>query len=45
VLHHGVCEDEMDFQRLLAAGLIEGHGRNAAEPRCELYHDYFRKHL
>jgi hypothetical protein len=41
---HG-CEDEDDFQRLRAGGLIEGESRQTARPRCELYAAYFRGHL
>ncbi len=45
VLHRGACDDEMDFQRLHAAGLIDGESHRAARPRCELYGEYFRQHL
>ncbi len=45
VLHRGFCDDEMDFQRLQAAGLIDGESHRAARPRCELYGEYFRQHL
>lgn len=39
------CDDEDDFQRLRAAGLIEGESRKAARPRCHLYVVYMEKHL
>ena len=39
------CDDEMDFERLTAAGLVRGESRGAAEPACELYRRYFQKHL
>ncbi len=39
------CADEMDFQRLRAAGLAAGDERRKARPRYELYRDYFRRHL
>ena len=41
----GACDDEDNFQRLRAAGLIEGESRQAARPRCELYSVYLRSHL
>ena len=41
---HG-CAEEDCFQRLSAAGLIKGETRDEAEPRCQLYADYFGKHL
>lgn len=39
------CEDEDVFQRLRAAGLIEGESRALAKTRCDLYALYMRKHL
>lgn len=45
VLRHGRCEEEHQFQRLAAVGLIQGSERTAAQPRCRLYADYFPKHL
>jgi serine/threonine-protein kinase len=45
VMRHGACEDEGDFQGLLAAGLIRGAARNRTEMRCELYRRYFQSHL
>lgn len=39
------CEDELDFQRLLAAGLVQGETRGEATLRCSLYEAYFREHL
>ena len=45
VIRYGECEDEGDFQSLLAAGLIRGAARNRAEMRCELYRRYFQAHL
>lgn len=41
---HG-CDDEVDFERLTAAGLVRGESRGAAEPACELYRRYFQQHL
>jgi hypothetical protein len=37
--------DENHFQRLKSAGLICGAERAEAAPRCQLYADYFRRHL
>ncbi|HEX3552343.1 MAG TPA: AAA-like domain-containing protein [Thermoanaerobaculia bacterium] len=45
ILHRSSCENEMDFQRLLAAGLVRGHDRREASLRCNLYYDYFRRHI
>jgi hypothetical protein len=45
VLTSNTCDDENDFQRLRAAGLIEGESRQAARPRCELYGRYLKAHL
>lgn len=45
MLRHGQCDDEEDFQRLKAAGLVKGETRTAVQMRCQLYADYFRKHL
>jgi AAA domain-containing protein/TIR domain-containing protein len=45
VLDHGRCPTERAFQRLFGAGLIAGESREAAVPRCELYRQYFSKHL
>ena len=45
ILRDGQCEEEAHFQRLSAVGLISGSERMAAGPRCQLYADYFRKHL
>ncbi len=44
-VHRGGCADEMDFQRLRAAGLVAGDERRTARPRYELYRKYFGKHL
>jgi hypothetical protein len=44
VVNH-VCDDENDFQRLRAAGLIDGESRQAVRPRCELYARYLKDHL
>jgi hypothetical protein len=44
VMNH-VCDDENDFQRLRAAGLIDGESRQQARPRCELYARYLKEHL
>ena len=45
ILRNGQCDDEKHFQRLSAAGLARGETRNEARMRCQLYHDYFSKHL
>jgi hypothetical protein len=39
------CDDENDFQRLKAAGLVDGASRTSAQVRCDLYQRYFSKHL
>lgn len=39
------CEMEQEFQRLRAAGLISGESRDMARIRCDLYRDYFTRHL
>jgi hypothetical protein len=39
------CEDETLFQRLLAAGLVSGETRATARLRCDLYKQYFSRHL
>ncbi len=45
VMNHGVCENEMHYQRLWAAGLISGDRRSQVSMRCKLYHDYFQDRL
>ena len=45
ILRSGQCEEESHFQRLTASGLISGSERTEARPRCQLYADYFPKHL
>jgi hypothetical protein len=39
------CAEETDFQRLLAAGLVQGESRQTAAPRCDLYRQYLSAHL
>jgi hypothetical protein len=39
------CAEEALFQRLLTAGLITGETRAEARLRCELYQQYFSRHL
>jgi hypothetical protein len=39
------CEDETLFQRLVAAGLVRGETRAEALLRCDLYQQYFSRHL
>jgi nucleoside phosphorylase len=39
-----VPSDE-DFYRLRSAGLLSGHTAQEARPRCQLYADYFKRHL
>jgi hypothetical protein len=41
----GGCEDETLFQRLVAAGLVRGETRAEARLRCDLYQQYFSRHL
>ncbi len=45
VFAEGMCREEANFQRLKAAGLIIGNSRNRSQPRCQLYKQYFSKHL
>ena len=45
VLRQNMCDDETDFQRLKAAGLVKGETRHSLQMRCQLYAEYFRKHL
>jgi hypothetical protein len=45
VLRERGCEHEAEFQRLRAAGLISGEARAAARIRCDLYREYFTRHL
>jgi len=45
VVANATCDDEDDFQRLRAAGLIEGDSRKTARARCDLYTRYFTAHL
>ncbi|SRR6266496_5214271 len=44
ILEHAVSSDVL-FHRLHSSGLIVGHDRRDAQPRCGLYADYFKKHL
>lgn len=39
------CDDEGLFQRLLASGLVTGDARATARLRCDLYQQYFSRHL
>ncbi len=45
VLNKNSCDNEAEFQRLLAAGLIKGENRKIATMRCQLYADYCHHHL
>jgi hypothetical protein len=36
---------DKDFYRLRSAGLLSGHTAEEARPRCQLYRDYFKRHL
>ncbi|MGH8547033.1 MAG: AAA-like domain-containing protein [Methylococcales bacterium] len=45
ILQGKSCDDEHNFQRLYAAGLVAGASRHDAHLRCRLYEDYFRTHL
>jgi len=44
ILEHVVSSDVL-FHRLHSSGLVVGHDRRNAQPRCGLYADYFKKHL
>lgn len=39
------CDDEDQFHRLLAAGLVRGETRAEARLACDLYQQYFSRHL
>lgn len=45
VLRCNMCDDEANFQRLKASGLVKGETRHSLQMRCQLYEDYFKKHL
>lgn len=45
ILRSGRCDDELDFERLAAAGLVLGENRRSVTLACELYTRYFKKHL
>ena len=45
ILQHGACDDDMDFERLSAAGLVRGETRRSAEVACELYRRYFSERI
>jgi hypothetical protein len=45
IIRDECCADEADFQRLKSAGLVQGESRQSASPRCDLYRQYFSKHL
>lgn len=45
VLRCGTFDDEIHFIRLRSAGLVKGKTRQTVKMRCQLYSDYFRKHL
>lgn len=45
VLEKGECENELDFQRITAAGLVTGETRHSVQLRCRIYEEYFKKHL
>jgi hypothetical protein len=45
VVKSHMCDEEGDFQRLRAAGLIDGESRRSARPRCALYARYLEGHL
>lgn len=44
-LRENRCDDERLFQRLRAAGLIRSEMRQDAKIRCQLYAEYFKRHL
>ncbi len=45
VLRKGQCDYEPHFLRLRSAGYIKGETRESVKVRCQLYEDYFWKHL
>ena len=45
ILDKGSCDNEEHFLRLRAGGLVIGESYRQAQMRCQLYADYFRKHL
>ena len=45
ILNFGRCDNEDDFQRLRALGLLEGENRMSVQLRCDLYKKYLQKHL
>jgi hypothetical protein len=45
VIREGRCSDELDFQRLRAGGMLDGDSHESARLRCDLYRQYFAKHL
>lgn len=45
VLKSERCSDDINFQRLLASGLVTGETRHRVHMRFPLYENYFRKHL
>jgi hypothetical protein len=45
ILHNGACDEELHFERLRAAGLVQGTTRHAVHMRCKLYKIYFSRHL
>ena len=45
ILDTGKCSDIMQFQALLAMGLVKGQSHKEAAARFGLYHDYFRPRL
>ena len=44
VIRHQACEDDLLYHRLHGAGLVRREG-DCTVPRCELYAEYFGKHL
>jgi hypothetical protein len=45
VLRNGKCDYEPHFLRLRSAGFIKGETRDTVKIRCQIYEDYFWKHL
>jgi hypothetical protein len=45
LLQTGVCDTDTNFHGLRAAGLVRGHSRQSAQPRCGLYRLYFTERL
>ncbi len=45
IIRKGCCDHELHYQRLQSGGLVRGIGRDSVQMRCQLYHEYFGRHL